>query len=727
MNTPSRDYWLSRDGAMYAAQQCARRSRGNQSYGMQEQWLRRFIASRAEALSRPIKVLDFGAGFGRMAHILSDYDFVDYYGFDISMPMVEPLLKMPPVRFAEVIGERVRVGNDVSHIFGGHRFDVIFTVSVLIHNDRDQAALAVAGMRSLLNEGGSLCLIENLPVSISILANLWHAGCWSHDIVGTVAPEMDVDIDETAVPDHGIYLMREPRTQQREIRVTGASGLEKIEEAEYLVRVHARTAAVVRGLEREIGSAANELAISRDRTEIYTDAEARAARVLSEVEGSFSEDILIEAEGGNIYGAIELIPKLAGALRSRDDALRRESMARQDVQSRAEEWRAEAASNAQMCERLLRQITLRERIGRLMQEQIPPVNERHLLRVSHGGVSADTSAVDVYELNATRDIRFAQPLEGHERVCHVVHQEWFGIRAAAGALPGQKLAVTAHAAPTPRDLEAVVCRLSELGVDKLVFHGFSRMAELWIRGLAAAGYEDVFLVWHGAPAMWVNKEERELIDRALQLARLGFIRRLHGMRPGTHLALGRAAWIPQIYNMPPNYRSRFKSRMRGERTIAFAPSWNLIHKNLFTNVAAAVAAHEIDEVWTLASGFTLPGLPEKEIKSLPKLDQVQMLETMELSSIVLNASIVDCHPMVELEALASGTPAVRGRLGLDALEDHEYIRLTQVSDPLSVLDIRSVIERVLRTPHDEIQDMMASYSKELVKLSFDRYSEMLGI
>ncbi|MHC9704462.1 hypothetical protein ACQXYG_12030 [Corynebacterium diphtheriae] len=54
--------------------------------------------------------------------------------------------------------------------------------------------------------------------------------------------------------------------------------------------------------------------------------------------------------------------------------------------------------------------------------------------------------------------------------------------------------------------------------------------------------------------------------------------------------------------------------------------------------------------------------------------------------------------MVELEALAAGTPALRGRLGMDALEDHPYVEITQVADPLSVADVRQTLRRMLAAP-----------------------------
>ncbi|MNN37207.1 hypothetical protein D3C81_1511420 [compost metagenome] len=129
----------------------------------------------------------------------------------------------------------------------------------------------------------------------------------------------------------------------------------------------------------------------------------------------------------------------------------------------------------------------------------------------------------------------------------------------------------------------------------------------------------------------------------------------------------------------------------------------------------------------MASDFQLPYSTEKKIEVLAKLDQAQMMETMSLCDIVLNASVVDCHPMVELEALAVGTPSVRGRLGLDALEDHDYVRLTQVRDALNVSDVSATISRILTVPDAEIEEMMGAYSAQLIELSNTRYAEFMEL
>lgn len=748
MRTENHEYWLSRDGHLYADQQRFRREAGNTNYAKQEEWLSGFLAERSEQLGRPVRVLDFGVGFGRLARVLSQHGFVDYFGFDISRSMVEPLLQDPPPSIAGDLQRRIRVGPSLGEAMQGEQFDVIFTVSVLIHNDREQAADVLSEMRGLLAPQGRLCFIENRPVSISLMANLWHAGCWSHDFVGTLAADMNVDVEDGILPDHGIYVLSEAdEGLPRRVRVPGEGGFELIAPADYLLRTLAATTAVARGLEVEGSLGGSEVAALRDVGELYRQAEVQSARNLEIAKGYLGDDMNLPGAGADVLSVVDTIPSLAAlaaALREQVDAstqTHQEEITRfqsrqaalenavADLEHRLHALQCELEGVRASNERHEWQQGLRERVHRMVKGPAEVVKLSAIAAPVDAGGAAWSSPPPPYEFNARRDTCFAQVLGGHERVCHVMHQEWFGIRAACGALPGQKLAVTSNAPPTVGEIDQVARMLAAKGVDRLVIHGFSDGMLQWVKGLAAAGFDRIYLVWHGAPVMWVHAEERRLFALANQAVRSGLIRSLHVMRAGAHAALDRSSVEqPQIYNMPPNF-SRRGSRppRRATGATVFAPSWNLVHKNLFTNVAAAAATDEVSSIWLMADDFSLPYDVDKSLKRLPKLSQLQMMETMGLTDVVMNASIVDCHPMVELEALAAGTPALRGRLGMDELEDHPYVRVTQVEDPLSVADVRRTLRRILAVPAAEMDEMMASYSSQMVALSFARYSELMEI
>ncbi len=749
MSTQNRDYWLNRSGELYADQQKVRREAGNSNYGRQEDWLSGFLMERSVRLGRPVRVLDFGVGFGRLARVLSQHDFVDYFGFDISSAMVEPLLRDPPPALAGDLDRRIRIGSSLPDVMQGEQFDVIFTVSVLIHNSREQASDVLAQMRALLASEGRLCFIENRPVSISLLANLWHAGCWSHDFAGTLAADMNVDVEDGILSDHGIYILSEPSTgSPRQVRVPGTSGFEPISQGDYLLRTHEATTAVARGMETESAAIGSDIAQMRDAVELYRQAEAHALKNLDEARLFLGEDADMLRGVEHLTAAIDVIPQMAARFAEiRAEGGSQQSSLITEVESLREcrtdlelaltqqrdlvdKAQAELDAVRSNNERHAWQQGLRERVRRIMNGKVAASDtlDSNEIEEPVGGDSvAWAPRASAYEFNARRDTRFAQPLSGHERVCHIMHQEWFGIRAACGALPGQKLAVTGSSMPAINDVDEVARLLARNNVNRLVVHGFSDSMSQWVKGLSAAGFDRIYLIWHGAPVMWIHAEERRLFALAYGAVRAGMIRKVSVMRAGTHAALAdSASWKPQIYNMPPNYTSGRAPRRSTGATV-FIPSWNLVHKNLFTNAAAAAAAEEVDSIWLMAENFSLPYKVDKSFKRLPKLSQLQMMEAMAKCDVVMNASIVDCHPMVELEAIAAGTPAVRGRLGMDALEDHSYVQLTQVDDPLSISDVRRTLQRTLAVPAPEMHDMLTSYSQQMVALSFERYSELMEL
>ena len=788
MNTPNREYWKGRDGELYADQQRVRRESGNENYARQEAWLVDFLVERSQAIGRPVRVLDVGMGFGRLARVLSEYTHVDYYGHDISSAMLKPFMAHPPARLAGEMDQRIRIGDRADEAMRGLEFDVVFTISVFIHNNPQQAADLLSQMRSLLASDGRICLIENRPVSISLLSNMWHDGCWSHDVVGTLAPDMNVDVEDGILVDHAIYILHETSGDSpRVLNVPGVHGFEPISEGDYLLRSKEATVAVVRNLESEVTLSEPDLAELRDASELYRQAEHRSVQALEQAYQKLGKDSdVLSDHAHHLTAAISSLPKLAARilelsqlhdqsalvaeyessrqqqeqeiaglrelqvtsldqLQARDGEIKKvksELVAMRESLSRAQavnavhataldDVRAQLAASQRRNDGLQWQQDLRDRIYRMTRaldhDAEPQAEARYVIA---GSADPWPATVTPYDFNSRRDTRFAQTLAGHERVCHMMHKEWFGIRAACGSLPGHKLAVTSYALPGLGEIDEVARLFADNQIDRIVIHGFSDGMSHWVKGLAAAGFDRIYLVWHGAPVMWVHAEERRLFALAYTLVRKGFIRKFNGMRGGTYAALDEnATWTRQIYNMPPRYRNDEARRAprRHEDATIFAPSWNLLHKNLFTNVAAAAATPEVSEIWVLAEDFALPYAIEKKVHKLPKLDQEQMMESMALCDVVMNASVVDCHPMVELEALAAGTPALRGRLGMDALEDHPYVLATQVNDPLSVADLRATLQRMLSIPNAEMDEMMASYSRRVTALSFERYSELMEL
>ena len=126
----------------------------------------------------------------------------------------------------------------------------------------------------------------------------------------------------------------------------------------------------------------------------------------------------------------------------------------------------------------------------------------------------------VIEFDADGDCRYARNDTGFAHVAHIFHQNWHGIRSAAGVQPGHKVAIPLQRPLGKGDLMKLVSQLEEWRIQKAVFHGFSDAAERAVRAVSAAGI-DCYLVWHGNLSQLVWEPEVQFFERAMAACRQG--------------------------------------------------------------------------------------------------------------------------------------------------------------------------------------------------------------
>jgi SAM-dependent methyltransferase len=677
MSDANSQYWLARDGRKYQAQQGQRTEGGNPIYAQQERWLVTYFHEIGRVLGRPVRVLEFGCGFGRFARLFAKDPLVVYHGYDFSASMLQPLFDEPP---AGLDMSQVRVAATVEKAFADQAFDVVFTVSVLIHNPPDKALELKQRMLRLLAPGGQLCLMENQLASFSMRENNWHGGCWVHDHVGPHAEAVDITIYRDVVADQDIYVYREPAGAPM-IHLSRADQKMQVATREEIRLLGlARLEAAVRGIEGEVQQFAAQQAVFHDAREDLVD-----------------------------------LQRSLGVADARIRALEEKVASSEALRTQLEDCQS-----------------LRLKVSRALMgheaDDHPGVTEAELTDKEHLIVPVAPPSRETFLWDAPRDTELAHECKELDAVCHVFHLEWFGMRAAAGALPGRKLGISSEDRLDAPSIDRILALLRYHAVSRLVVHGFSANTEAFIRAMRAAGFEHIYLVWHGAPAMWVFKGECELAQRALALVKRGIVRRMHGMRRGMDEVIGKSAYAPQLLNVAPNVPPTLLPRDRPSGgAIVFSPSWNLLHKNVISNLLAAQIHPKVRQFWTMARDTGLTRDLSSKVKTLSSRSGKEMLETMRQADLIMNVSIVDCHPMVDQEALAVGTPCLRGPLFLDALEDHPYVRLTEVSNPLSVHDISSGISRVLNVAADELDELMRDYSRRIRAVSFARYLDFVEL
>lgn len=330
------------------------------------------------------------------------------------------------------------------------------------------------------------------------------------------------------------------------------------------------------------------------------------------------------------------------------------------------------------------------------------------------------------EWDAPTDTAYAHKAPGFERVLHVFNRQWIGIRAAAGSLPGHKLAVDGKLRLSRSVVNAVTTGLAMRGIERVVFHGMSGNLQTLIGALAAAGLSrHVYLVYHGSVAQWCDAPERRLAFMAFEAAAKGHVHRLHIMKGGHDLLPG-VSFTPLLLNMAP-VTGLTAAERDGDRTDVLLPGTDAWCKNTHGNALAAAMTPQVTRVLHHMRGLALPQPFAGKLQHVPFVDRPTTLELMSAAAATAYASLVECHPMVNLESEAVGTPCIRNALALDALEDHPYVRLVEVPDRASPRAISQTLFKVLSVPRDECQDLIRDYHGRLHAISLARYREFLEL
>jgi hypothetical protein len=328
-------------------------------------------------------------------------------------------------------------------------------------------------------------------------------------------------------------------------------------------------------------------------------------------------------------------------------------------------------------------------------------------------------------LDAPLDTAWASTASGFERVVHVFHAEWHGIRAAAGYAPGRKLAIPASHLPHADADWAVDC-LADARV--AVLHGFSEnMTALAVAVRERHGTSPrIAAVYHGNTAQFHFGYERRQFAELLQLRRAGVIDAVGCVKPGMD-AVSDLLHREVILNFPPSHVT--PPAPRAPDRSAFVPVPNDWRKNFFTNLFAAEGSALVDRVYVTAEFEREPELGRGKEVMISRPSRAQVFELLSRTAIVLNATLSECQPMTALEALTMRTPCLTGPLGLGALDAHPYQGLAQVAAMDSVGAVRAAMERLLelqRRSPQELAGMMADYERIVRSAAAERLESLLA-
>ena len=329
-----------------------------------------------------------------------------------------------------------------------------------------------------------------------------------------------------------------------------------------------------------------------------------------------------------------------------------------------------------------------------------------------------------------KDTTWAHVAPDMSRVVHVFHQQWHGIRAAAGYSPGRKLAITAERQLTGKELRQAVEFCGNTASPVVIVHSFSANAQEFIVALRKVLGRSVRIlcVWHGSSAQFHYDYEYEMFARLMELRARGTINGVACVKPDMHLVSG-LVFPKTLINLPPRVEARLRRPSGLQSHGALIPTPNDWRKNFYTNLYACMAAPHIRQVYVTAR-FIQPGELKltKPVHSLKSPERGELFDLMRKVDVVLNASLSECQPMTALEGLALRVPCITGPLGLGSLDEHPLQRLTQLARVDMVGAVRDAMERVLelqqRSPR-ELTEMMEDYEFLLCAEAIRRYQEFI--
>lgn len=329
-------------------------------------------------------------------------------------------------------------------------------------------------------------------------------------------------------------------------------------------------------------------------------------------------------------------------------------------------------------------------------------------------------------LNATKDIKYAQnENEIFKGVLSIFTQEWVGIRAASGSVPCEKLAISKDIDWTATELRRILDIIQKKKIKTIILHGVCEATLILMQTLRKTIPELKILgVWHGSTSAWAFEHEHKMATEFIELADRGIFNKICLMRRGMNM-LSDAAVDYLVPNFVPKInKKRLSLPFQSERITCIFPGWNNAWKNMYTNLIGAAGCKKVEKIFSY-SHASLPGNLNKKLQKATYGNRENHFTILNNCDLSLNATLVDCHPMVELEALSVGTPSVRGILDLDFGDEHDYVKLCTTEHPLDCISIRDTINRISEVSPFELSEIIKDYANLVNDTAYKRYQRFI--
>ena len=336
-----------------------------------------------------------------------------------------------------------------------------------------------------------------------------------------------------------------------------------------------------------------------------------------------------------------------------------------------------------------------------------------------------------FGFNEARDIQHAHTHPVLDRVMHVVHAHWHGVRSATACAPGLKLLIPHEEHLDGEAMRHVYGLITKFDVRKIVFQSYSDIADTLARDMKKRLGPDVdlYVVTHVTSAQFEHHFEMRMLSLIRNAYHLGVFKRIASVKPN-FTSIVPEYWPETIINYMPNIGLEFDGMMFDPSAV-FVPIENTWRKNLYTNILAACNTEGIEQIYTVNWPSALETLADLSRLQLVGYKRgLDLLTTLGSVSAVLAVTLAECQPMTQLEAFALGTPALTGPLGLAEFAGHELTRVCEVPHLDNPALISQYLKRIIDLRISDpaaLAEMIADYNQLRARLAEERYLMLLDL
>lgn len=306
----------------------------------------------------------------------------------------------------------------------------------------------------------------------------------------------------------------------------------------------------------------------------------------------------------------------------------------------------------------------------------------------------------------------------------VYHDEWHGIKSSVKKMPGNHLIISAY---NYTDLKSFLNYIKKKGIKTVLLQGFSNKSSELAQSInQELGSDKVrcCAVSHVSPTQFENNPfETDMLQEIKRGIEDGSIAKAFSVKPG----FSAVAPFVSPHLVVNGYPMAEQEVVQGPREdAAVLPSQNEWRKNPYPN-HLALASTSIDTIFsTLPEGCIAPLFDQHKFHYMGFVENTLLRQILARCRLASYVTLIECQPMVALEATSVGTPCLTGPLYLPFLETDPLRKLTEVRCPDNVATITQRAEQLLEISRDDMANMCKTYMGQLNRLCIESYTELVN-